>query len=508
MKKLAGLVVIIAVLVLGSYFGMGLVTERTLKRSIEIANHSTGLTMSVDKYQRHWFSSSAILDIKLHVPEREVINADGKHELVAAQDYMFNVPVVIQHGPIIYSDNGVLFGLGYAQSNIHLPQQMMDSLASNFAPESTQPKFKLNMFVNYLNQSRFEIQVPTFKLVFKEGAGEADWQGLKGEMHVSSNLKNFNGNFTLSGIKVTKDKMSAVLSSVTSDYIVHKTNEGLYLGQAGFSVPSLVVTEDGKTLFDLSLFKARTESSITKGLFESNFKTSFEKIISNDKQYGPGLLEVSIKNLDAKVLAHLNDQANKLKASSATERQQIMFSMLPELPKLFSQGAGFEVSTLKLTVPEGDIDGHFALSLPKSENVNPFQIMQKVEGDGKIQLPSAVVKKLLVQSLLQKASAMTSPQSKVMPQLEQKDSQNASTPVEKRGEVAQGSPVNQENAVPGNDTADKTQQAMVEADKKLAALVEAKVLVEQGQNYVVEFHLSGGKLNINGQPFDPNAFKI
>ena len=36
MKKILGLVVVIAALVLGSYFGMGLITERTINKNINV----------------------------------------------------------------------------------------------------------------------------------------------------------------------------------------------------------------------------------------------------------------------------------------------------------------------------------------------------------------------------------------------------------------------------------------------------------------------------------------
>ena len=47
MKKLIGLVVIIAALVLGGYYGMGLVTERTLKKNVAIINQSNCLFVDV-----------------------------------------------------------------------------------------------------------------------------------------------------------------------------------------------------------------------------------------------------------------------------------------------------------------------------------------------------------------------------------------------------------------------------------------------------------------------------
>lgn len=502
MKKITGLVIILAVLILGGYYGMGLVTEKTLKRNIEVVNQSTGLTVQLAHYTRHWFGSSADLDVVIHVPEQVETNKDGKSETTPAQDYTLNVPITIYHGPVIYTGSHALLGLGYAESDLNLPKELVEKLSPYLSTESTSPKLKLSVFVNYTNKSRFQIEVPAFKLLAKEGKDEAEWLGMIGDINVSSDLKKISGDFTLDGINVVKDNMKAVLGKVTSDYSLHKTEDNLYLGQAGVSVPSLVVTQEGNPLFVLAQFKARTENGVDNGLFESTFKTSVDKVVANDKTYGPGLLEMSLKNIDAKVLARLNVQVNKMQRTSGAERQQAMFAMLPEIPKLLSQGPSFEISTLKFTVPDGDIDGHFTVVLPKTDAVNPFQIMQKIEGDGKFQVPAAIVKRALIESLKQKATAQTSLQSKVVAQM--KDDKSA--PEAKAATTAAATTTPAAPDVVNQDAA--VQQATAEADKKLTALVEAKVLVQDGQNFSLEFHLAQGKLTLNGEPFDPATFKF
>lgn len=496
MKKILGLVVIIAALVLGGYFGMGLITERTLKKNIEIVNQSTGFTVKIAQYDRHWFYSTAAVDVVVHVPEQTQENQDGKIEKIPAKDYTLNLPVNIIHGPIIYTGTGVVFGLGYAKSDLTLPKELVDKVSTYFAAQSTLPTLKLSVFVDYRNKSRFQLAVPGFKLMSKEGENSAEWLGLTGDIDVSSDLKNISGDFSLDGIKVLKDKMNGELGKVTSDYALHKTDDGLYVGYASVLLPSLLVTEDGKTLFDVSQFKIHTENSVDKGLFESDFKTSVDKVLSKDKQYGPGLLELSVKNLDAKVLARLNAQVNKIKHTSGAERQQTMFAMLPELPKLLAQGASFEISALKLTVPEGDIDGHFTIALPKTEAINPFQIMQQIEGNGKFVVPSAIVKRVVTESLKQKNTAQNSLQSAVLAEV------NKDQPVQENKESTK------ETATAAPDTAAADQQAAADADTKIAALLQSKILIVDGQNYQLEFHLSKGKLTVNGQPFDPATFKF
>src|SRR5688500_11452332 len=99
MKKLTGLVLILAVLILGGYYGMGVITERTIKKNIAVINQTNGLYADIEQYNRGWFSSDAKVKWRLHVPERIVKNDDGTSRTVAAQDYNVAMSMKVYHGP-------------------------------------------------------------------------------------------------------------------------------------------------------------------------------------------------------------------------------------------------------------------------------------------------------------------------------------------------------------------------------------------------------------------------
>lgn len=492
MKKITGLVVVLAALILGAYYGTGVITERTIKKNISVVNQSGGILVDIEQYHRHWFESKAKVNVKMHMPEQINQDIDGKTITIPAQDFSVDMPVNISHGPIIYADSRMLFGLGYAEGQVSLPKELFEKISTGFEAPAQQPDLHLSVFVNYRNQSRFEMKIPAFKLVAKDGKGGMDWLGMKGDVSVSSDLNKIDGGFMVDGVKLIKDNNLTVLGPVSSQYLFNKSAEGLYLGKASVIAPSLVITKDSKPLFEVVNFKAESESMTNAGLFNSDLNVSLDKILLNNKTYQAGLIDVSVKNLDANVLAKLNGQANKLKNASGSDRQKIMFEMLPELPKLFGKGVTLELETMKLTVPDGEVNGHFKIALPKGEVVNPFQLIQKVEGEGKFQLPMTIVKKALVESIVQKEASQTSPQGAIMA--------SSSAPAATNNKVAptETAPVN----------AEAIKQATDEADKKLAALVQAKLLIEQGKDYVIEFQLAQGELKVNGQIFEPGKFKI
>lgn len=480
MKKLTGLIVLVLVLTLGGYYAMGVVTERTVKKNLDVINQANGLTADVIEYKRGWFTSNALLSWRLHVPERVVKSTTGQIQTQPAQDYQMQMPLKVYHGPIIFSDRGVKFGLGYAHTDLNLPVNVAKQFKTVFTDASVAPEISMNLFVNFLNTSHLEMGIPQFKLIAKEGHAEFDWQGMNSVMSTTSSLQHVEGNFTVDGLRFVKDLMTSRVSNIKGEYTLHKTQNGLYLGDASLSVPSIQVQANDQTLFELSEFSLKSNSDITDGLFSSYFKTSLHKVFLHGKTYGPGSIQMAIKNLDAEVLARINAQSKTAQYETDLEKKKAMLMLLPELPRLFAKGAEFEISEMTLTMPEGAIEGNLMLSLPKEETQNPFQLIQKLEGQGKIIVPLAVLKEALLTSMMQKqatqASQLPAP---------------AAVPAPAPGTLTVTTPA----------VVDKVALS-IEVDKHLQSMVQSGLLVQQGTDYTLEIKLSHGQFLVNGKPFN------
>ena len=523
MKKILGLVVVLAALVLGSYFGMGLITERTINKNIDVINQSSGMTVKVVEYKRGWYKSNALLNWSLHIPERLSKDENGQVVTIAAEDYEFKTPVVIYHGPIMYTDTGVKFGLGYAISDVEMPTAYNEKFSNLFTDKSVKPNIKLSLFVNYLNKSTLHFIVPKFNLIAKQGGDQFEWDGIDSYVELSSNMTDIDGGMVIDGAKLTKSNMKATLGKVTNKFDLHLTEMGLYLGDANLVVPSLIVTEDDKKIFDLEQLDLTSNSNINDGLLDSFFKASLTKYTVKDKTYGPAVLEVAIKNIDAKVLAELNADANKIQQEATeADRQKTLFAMLPELPRLFSKGAKFEVTKLNVVVPEGVIDGNLYISLPKGDLGNLFQLVQKINGQGMIKLPESIVKGLMFESAKQKLLSGPAMQDVLVKQM---ISSNKEEPVKQAEAVAnvndaktkevkalEGAPshpvptdasqaIQKQPSKPLTAT-ELEEQAHAKVDENLAAMVKSGLLIVKGTEYVIEVKFAEGQLTVNGKPFN------
>ncbi len=487
MKKLAGLIIILAVLVLGGYYGMGVLTERTIKKNVEVINQSNGLFAQIEQYDRGWFTSDAKVKWRLHIPERIVTGEDGKSQTVAAQDYETVMPVKIYHGPFIYADNNLRFGMGYAKTVFSLPEQYNQQFDEAFSKDSTKPHLDLSIFVNYMAQSTVDLTLPSFKLISKDGTGHFDWKGMESSTQMSSNLGKVNGNIVIDGMTITKDDTQVTLDKVSSDFNLHKTHAGLYLGDASFSLPAFDVMVKGKKMFEISNLDASSDSDIKEKLFSTHVNVALKTVIANGQTYGPGELQIALRNLDADVLADINKQATAMQNGTDAERQKAMMALLPELPKLFSKGAEFEISKLSFKIPEGLIEGNLLVSLPKGDNANPFELIQKIQGNAKLKMPKVIVKQLVQQSLLQQMAKQPEMQQALIQQM-----QNAQ----------QGNPAQASQPAPSQE-----QLASMQADKQISAMEQNGLIVAQDTDFVTEVKLEQGKFTVNGKPFDPSMLK-
>ena len=521
MKKLTGLVIILIALILGSYYGMGYLTEKKVKTDLKVVNQSNGFSVKLEKYKRGWFTSEAIFDWRLHIPEHVVTNQTGQTQTVPAEDYQLNMPITIYHGPLIFADKTVKFGLGYAHTVLSLPAKISERFSNAFTSESTKPNLDLSVFVSYLNNTSIDMSLPEFKLISKANAGQFEWLGLSAATNVSSDRNKVSGNVTVEGFRFTKDQIKTAMSSITSEYNLHRAPGGgrLFLGDASLSIPSLDVTQGDQKLFDLSQFDVHSDTNIEEGLFSSHFKASLEKLVINNKIYGPGNLEVAIRNLDAGALLKINAQANQLQQGNEQQRQQAVLAMLPELPQLLSKGAEFEMTDLNFKMPEGTIEGNLLVSLPKVASANPFELIQKIQGSGKLKVPAIVLKNILTQTIQQRMAVSQQPsqnlQQGIVQQMQKQANSEASAPNANDNAAApqQGSssPAQATSAVATSgvvNPAEAAQQAAALADKQLAAMVQSGILLSQGNNYMIEISFNQGKLTVNGKPFEPAMLKF
>lgn len=478
MKKIVGLVVILAVLILGSYYGTGMITERKVRETVKVINQNNGIYAEIKSYSRGWFHSTASIDWNLQIPERVIDGANAKPQTIPAQKYEISMPLAINHGPFIFSDSGMKFGVGFAKTDLDLPPKYVKQFDSLFTADSTKPQVDLGLFVNYLLKSRITLAVPEFKLVAKKGSGQLTWEGMDTSVSMNSDLSNIDGDFTVNGMSFSQDGKKVTIDAITSSYDLKKSVYGLFTGSASLSFPSMVVTNQGAKIFELDDLSMKSNSDISGKTISSSVSLTLDALMLKDQKYGPGSFELAIRNLDAQAMGRINELSSKLQNGKDDQKQQAMMQLLQELPALASQGPEIEISQMTFKLPDGKVEGTLLLSLPKIASANIMSIVQSLNGTAHFEVPRALV---------QMAAADTFKKSIMNNQLQQamaQQNQGAMSVVE----------------------VDKQAQAM--AEKRLNAMVESGMFVAKDKELIVDLRLEQGKLMVNGKPFHAGMLKF
>ncbi len=503
MKKVIGSVTSLAALVLLSYYGTGFITERTIKKNLTLLDQANGLSAEITDYHRGLFSSKVNLSWTLLTPERFVKSTDDRVSILPAKTYTFDMPVVIHHGPVIYANQGVKFGLAYANSEVSIPKAYQSEFTENFTSESVMPKLDLAFFVTYANKMLLHVDVPAFRLISKQDNSQFQWLGMKSEHSFSSNMNEVEGDVVIDGARFSQANHTASISKLTSTYDVHRSLSGLFLGDVTIQVPLFEVTFKDKKILDVQEIQLTTSSDVEEGLFASSFHAAFDKASMHDKNYGPGRLSFSIKNLDAETLVDINKKMSDVQNGSDAARQQAALSILPDLPKLFGKGATIDVSEFNIVGPEGEMDGTVHIALPKSDSGNAFQLMQKVEGEGKIKLPEGLLRSMVVRAEKTKllmAKQKTAETDTPAPANTTASEAPSQTPVtanatEKTSSIATASD-------------DVQAQAESSAQNRIENLIKVGTIVKKDTYYVINVKLASGQISVNGRPLSAEMLQF
>ena len=329
MKKFFGFIILIGALILGSYYGMGVLTERAIKKNIDVLNQGQGVQVTLHAYHRGLFHSHAMLKWNLHL---STPSADSSFKTLNV-----DMPLTIHHGPIIIAHGQLHFGLGSAESSVAIPTDT-----------EKQPQLNLRVFVNYFNQTTIDIHVPPFAVEARQTHAKIDWKGLESQIQISAARKQIKGDVLMEGLAWVNDRVHAIIGRVKSQYHIHFSRSGLTLGDAEINLPYLSIAEHDVKALELRNLDLRSESHVTKGLFSSVLSLKADDLTLNNRQFHACKLDFHLRNLDAATLVHINHKLSNVNDVNQTSTQQVFLSVLADLPNLLNHGAEEKLAGLTL----------------------------------------------------------------------------------------------------------------------------------------------------------------
>lgn len=494
MKKWIGLAVVFFLILLCGYYGMGIGTERTLKKNIDVLNQSNEITVSLERYQRGWFHSHADLKWIIKVPQSTSDQITRRTVFKTTKNYTFEIPVEIYHGPFTWANSKLLFGLGFAQASAKLPIEYEKKLSEiyNFQPDKF--KYSINVLINYLNNTRIELIVPQYVLRAKQGDNFFQWLGMGTSIIVSGDKQRLQGDFYLKGFSWKDQEIKGILGPVKADYDMRQALTNLYTGSAQLKFSSMVIFKQDETLLRISNAQIQSDSDIQNGLFNSTFSSKLNQLMIWNKIYSRNILDLSFKNLDANVLDSMNRKLGELQRSNpnGSDKQKLLWTLIPDLPALLSKGAQMKINNFETNLPNGHIKVDLALNLPNENLTNPLQLVQKIEGESHIRISQTVLSQWVENNMRKLMTAKMQKQA-LNQEMQASASENGK---------------DQSTQITDPKSSDAAALAATKAKEKIKEWTDAKILVLEGKDYIILLKLMNGKLFINGHVFDPSMLTV
>lgn len=489
MKKILSIGLLFLGLLFAAYYVMGLLTERNLKQNLSSIEASNKYRVKIVNYNRGFFNSKAIINIEIISPAK-VLEKNGKRVFHPANTYFTSLPLVIHHGPIIFVDSKIKFGLGYAESHVTIPGHYIKNFANKYTKDSTSPSLNVNVFVNFMTNTVVNISSPKFSLISKNDNSRFEWLGMVSEIDVTRDLSDINGNLNVNGLSWMQDKMLTVLKEVHSNFKLYKGDFDLYLGDSSVSVPSVIVSKGSNNLIEVNNLYLKSNSYINNKLFNSSLQANLDNLLINKKYYKNCSFDLYVRNLDTKKLMDVNSKIKSAQNGTERQRHQAILAILPDLPELLNKGAEIELSDFNVDMQDGNIKGEFILSLAKDENKNPFYLIQKARGNGHIQITKELLIKIL-QNLYATSDVSTNKEA-----IENKP--NLDSDVSSRNSVIDDQA----------KTSDVKNLSIDRANVKITELLNSGAIVAMGDNYVIDLKIVQGRLLVNDKSFSMDMLRL
>lgn len=449
MRKWIISLLLLIIIVLGSYPIVGMIAGSTLKKNVDNIPKNPLITWQLKNYKRGWFCSTADLNLLINLPAQKSKDAQGHVKIQPELHLSLDFPLSVRHGPFILTNNGLRFGLAWV---------------------TTQPETHYGALINYLNHTLISYSLPSINM---KGTSKSDqgnftfvWQGLSTKLKVNPNIDKISGYLTIYGMRTQVKDTDVRIGKISTYFALNRYMEGLWLGDSHILLSSVSTAINSQTVFDLQKLSMDAWAGVNNDLLEFHLHLSLDKFIMNNNRYGPGTLKIEFKNLEPQAMAKLN-QLNY-------DYPFNQMAVLSETFTLLSKGATLNLSQ-ELDLPQGHLSASLNLALANNQLSNPVDLWKNLKGEGKFRAPIKQVKDLLLESIKSKIAQ----QPATMPQQPQAREAIPTQPI------------------------DIDAEAQKQTDELLQKLINKGFLKVDGDYYQASFTLENTKFMVNGHPFDP-----
>lgn len=400
MRKFIGFIVVVIVLIviflLASPVYYGKTAERVAKQMVANTNKDYGkygVHAVLQGYQRHWYSSTAEVLVTVNSAAAKLFykkNIDPNFDL--KQPIRFHEMLSISHGPVIYASHAHgRFAAAYVRGFVVGPKVMRERL------HLSQPIVHYAGRLSY--RGVFTGSIIVSPIVYDSPNNSTRYGGVTIYARITPNLDSITGtSLTQSMIsKSNKNSGLAVISGMHSQFDLHKTPSGLWVGKSTGAVGSVKLFVPGGPMPLYVIYKDYHPSLSLKKIGDAYSISLGAKMASLTYEKGKTVRDLdfvlNINNLNASVFKRIQDAVLAVAFDPEQHQQTWLFNTLvAQTPKLLTNKTNIALKNLSVQLPNGQIRLSADLRFPNLKPGMPvFGLLMAADADLNIMAAQKVV---------------------------------------------------------------------------------------------------------------------
>jgi uncharacterized protein YdgA (DUF945 family) len=385
MKKIFMLMAILSGIILISPKFIGGIVETEYQSALNKLNENPAITIKSTVFNRQWYQGQVVTEMTVLL-QNEKIN---ELNIVINDDISF--------GPIIFTDEGIKFGLSFSKSNINFTDSFVGEEVEDFIKNNIHLSALLTFDKNIITHiiiDEVKKEVDGNNLVSKKAVGkfvlenenrlygDFNWGGLS--------AKTKENNFTIEAVKLSLDQR---LHSGS-----YYQGNAISTGVVDFSISSIQTKgTTGEEEFSMANLAMNAKSSVTDDLMKVKMNYRIGQLASAGHQVKKANLELVFNDLNVTVMQEVNALLTKLSNSneevfSAENIEQLSALMA----KLLANDPTINIADLSVETPEGKIESAMKVSADKKifDTANFMSIIPAINATAKGMAPLKFFTKL------------------------------------------------------------------------------------------------------------------
>jgi uncharacterized protein YdgA (DUF945 family) len=411
MKKVFSVVIALfflaAALFCGATFWFGMQAEQHYHDALQQASQSVYMHLANESYDRGFFRSKARTVVKIRDFSGKLTSVRKEPEEFLG----FTLVHDIRHGPLQLGESPegkreLKPVLAIIETWIEPSPETQAKVKEIFTelPEIASMKNYTTLSLAGDGETRLFIP-PCNRTVGKDEKVAVYWKGLTANMAFNADLKGFTGSLSAPGLEAVGDDAELGINGLASTFDTHEGISGLFLGDASFDLAHLEFAEKKngqRKQFSMDGLKIQTSSQALTDTVNYSMTVQIDRVMTDDRPYGPGGCELELRKLDAATLARLQQVFQELQAQfpqrSVEEINKMMLAKYSEiLPELVKKSPEIEITKLTLKTTDGDFWGRARIvfdGINAAAMSNPLFLLSAVTAHAELTITDRLLQRI------------------------------------------------------------------------------------------------------------------